>query len=109
MTSDNMTSDTAEGGDGAFAEHTALVELFGNHPKVKILVSLLSKGHDINVSQIAVLAGTSRSTVYNHLDDLIELNVVEHTRNVGGSPMYQINRDSQVAKKIAQLEWELID
>lgn len=92
-----------------YAEQTALTQLLGDHPKVKILAVLLSEGHDINVSRIAELAGMSRSTVYNHIDDLINLNVVEKTREIGGSPMYQINRDSDVAKKLGQLEWELLD
>jgi DNA-binding transcriptional ArsR family regulator len=102
------TNDTKSDSE-PYAEHTALTELLGDHPKVKILAALLSEGHDINVSQIADLAGTSRSTVYNHIDGLIELNVVEHTRDVGGSPMYRINRDSAVATKLAQLEWDLLD
>lgn len=92
-----------------FAEQTALTKLLGDHPKVKIMVVLLSESRDINVSQIAKQAGMSRSTVYNHIDDLLELNVVEKTRELGGSPLYQLNRDSDVAKKVGQLEWELLD
>lgn len=93
----------------AYAEQTALTKLLGDHPKVKILSSLLSEGQDINVSQIADLTGMSRSTVYNHIDELINLNVIEHTRDIGGSPLYQINRDSEPGKLLAQLEWKLLD
>lgn len=101
---DNQTTDSEP-----YAEQTALAQLLGDHPKVKILASLLSEGHDINVSRIADLAGMSRSTVYNHIDALINLGVVEHTRDVGGSPMYQINRDSEVAKLLGKLEWQLLE
>lgn len=103
--------DGAEGKEDPtpFSEQTALTQLLGNHPKVKILAALLSEGNDINVSRIAELAGMSRSTVYNHIDHLINLGVVEHTRDISGSPMYEINRDSEVAKDLAQLEWNLID
>jgi len=55
------------------------------------------------------LAGLHRTTVYDHLDDLEELNVVVQTRTVGGSPMYRINRDSKIAEDLAQLEWDLLD
>ena len=100
---------TAFGDGESFAEQTALTQLLGDHPKVKILVVLLSEGRDINVSRIAEQAGMSRTTVYNHIDDLRDLNVVEKTRELGGCPLYQLNRSSEVAKKLGQLEWELLD
>jgi DNA-binding transcriptional ArsR family regulator len=92
-----------------YAEHSALTDLFGNHPKTKILAALLSESRDVNVSRIAELAGVSRTTVYDHIDDLQQLGVVERTRKVGGSPLYQINKDSAPAKKLAQLEWDLVE
>ncbi len=51
----------------------------------------------------------SRSSVYRHIDTLIDLGVVEQTREVSGSPLYQLNRDSQVAERLAQLEYELVE
>jgi DNA-binding transcriptional ArsR family regulator len=93
----------------SFAGQTALTDLFGDHPKTKILSVLLSESRDVNVSHIAEQAGMSRSTVYKHIDDLIGLNVVSQTRSVGGSPMYQIDRDSETAKQLAKLEWSLVD
>lgn len=93
----------------SYAEHSALTDLFGNHPKTKIIAALLSESHDVNVSRIAELGGMSRSTVYDHIDDLQELNVVEKTRKVGGSPLYQINKDSESSKLLAQLEWEIVE
>ncbi|PSP79047.1 hypothetical protein BRC81_06130 [Halobacteriales archaeon QS_1_68_20] len=93
-----------------YAEDTALTELFGNGPKVKIIAALLGESdHDLNVTQIAELAGIHRTTVYDHLEDLLELGVVEQTRTVGGSQMYRIDRDSTVAEDVAQLEWDLLD
>ena len=104
------TSGETTSQNGSYAEGSVLTLLLGNNPKVKILASLLSENdHDINATDIARLAGVSRSTVYRHLDDLQELGVVVHTRDVGGSPMYRINRDSQVAEDLAQLEWDLLD
>lgn len=95
--------------DEPFAQQAALTQLLGDHPKVKILTVLLSEGRDINISLIAEQAGMSRSTVYKHIDDLRELNVIEKTRKLSGSPLYQLNRDSEVAKKLGQLEWALLD
>jgi DNA-binding transcriptional ArsR family regulator len=92
-----------------YAPHAALTELLGTHPKVKILAVLLSEGRDINISHIAEQAGMSRSTVYDHIEDLQALEVVEQTRKISGSPLYQINKDSDVAEQLHKLEWSLID
>ena len=93
-----------------FAEGSALTHLLGNNPKVRILSGLLSENDvDINVTQITDLAGIHRSTVYDHIGDLVRVDVVEQTRTVGGSPLYRINRDSEVAENLAQLEWDLLD
>lgn len=92
-----------------YAEGSVLTELLGDHPKVKILTALLSENdHDITITDISELAGLSRSAVYDHIDDLIGLNVVHKTREIGGSPMYEINRESDVAEDLAHLEWDLI-
>ena len=92
----------------SYAEAAALTDLLGNNPRVKILAVLLKEGRDINASQIAELGGMSRSSVYEHIDPLISLGVVEHTRNIGGSPLYQINKNSDVAKQLGRLEMELV-
>lgn len=92
-----------------YTENAALTELFGDSPKVKILAVLLQQGRDTNVSTIADVGGMSRSSVYRHIEDLIDLGVVEKTREIGGSPLYQINKDSAVSNKLAALEWALVE
>lgn len=101
------TSENTE--DTTFAEESALTDLFGDHPKTKILAVLLSEARDVNITRIAELGGMSRSTVYKHVEDLQELGIVEQTRKIGGSPLYQLNRESDVAEKLGQLEWDLLD
>lgn len=104
-----MATTENAGDEGSFAEQAALTTLLGDHPRVKILAALLSEGRDINVSEIADLAGISRSTVYDHIEVLQEFDVVRLTRKVGGSPLYEINRDSDLAELLAKMEWELLD
>lgn len=93
----------------SYAEHTVLTTLVGESPQAKILAVLLKTPHDINTSRIAELGGMSRSSVYRYIDSLINLGVVEKTREVGGSPLYQINEESPVAQRLAELEYELVD
>lgn len=88
----------------SFAEASRLVELFGATPKTKIVAVMVNEDrHDLNVTQIGDQANISRSTVYDHLDDLVELGVIERSRTVGGSPMYQLSRDSELAKDLKRL------
>lgn len=104
-----MATQTQQQGE-SFGEGHALTELFGDHPKVKILAALLSESqHDITISDIAELADVHRTTVYDHLDDLEELGVVRETRKAAGSPMYQINRDNTVAEDLHELQLNLIE
>lgn len=95
--------------DSKYTDNAALVQLFGDSPKVKILAVLLQQGRDTNVSTIAEIGGMSRSSIYRYIDDLIDLGVVEKTREIGGSPLYQINKASPVSQKLAELEWALVD
>lgn len=82
----------------------ALSLLFGPSPKVRMLAALLDAAdHDLNVTEIARRADLSRNTVYAHLDDLLAVGVVVHTRDVGDSPMYRVDPDSDVAADLAAL------
>lgn len=90
-------------------EGRVVIDVLGDHPKTKILLALLTDpDRDYNVTDIARLADTDRSTVYRHLDDLREYGLVERTRTVGNAPMYRINHDSEAAQAFATLEWELV-
>lgn len=111
---DNMSIQDKSAGRGgeAYADDSALTVLLGDSPKVAILAAFLADpdpDFDYNVTEIANLAGVSRNTVYRHLDDLKEIGVITKTRETGGSPRYKFNKDNPAAKRVAQLEWELMD
>ena len=96
--------------DEAAAEDTVLTDVLGPHAKVKILTVLLSENdRDLNAKEISHLAGIDPSTFYEHIDDLLAYEIVTHTRTVGNSKMYQINRDNPAAEALAQFEWDLLD
>jgi len=91
-------------------EDTVLTDVLGSRAKVKILTALLSENdRDLNATEIARLAGVDRSTFYEHLDDLLDYEMIEETRRVGNSQMYAINRDNSAAEDLAQMEWDLLD
>ena len=102
VTNDNETD--------SYAEDSPFMPLFGKPARTQILAAFVSeRGRDLNVSYVADLGGVARSTVYDHLDDLQELGVIEHTRDVGGSPMYQLNEDSEIAEELVRLEGVTLD
>jgi len=106
-----MTSSTERDlNSDSFAEDTILTDVLGNHAKVKILSALLSEAnHDVNISDLARMAGVNRSTIYEHIDDLRAYDLVVQTRTTGNAKMYQINTDSPAAKALGKLEWALLN
>ncbi|MEF8774609.1 MAG: winged helix-turn-helix domain-containing protein, partial [Halobacteriales archaeon] len=88
----------------AYAEGTPLTELFGDSARVRIVAALLGeRDSDLNVADIARHAGVARSTVYDHLDQLLALGLVERTRPVGSSPMYSFDEESPIGERVSKL------
>lgn len=106
----NNNASTPSNESEAAAEDTVLTDVLGPHAKVKILAVLLGENdRDLNATEISRLAGIDTSTFYEHIDDLLAYEIVVHTRTVGNSKMYQINRENEAAKDLAQFEWDLLD
>lgn len=96
-------------GDDVGPEGSVVIDVLGDHPKTRILLALFTDpDRDYNVTDIARLADTDRSTVYRHIDDLIEVGLVVRTRKTGNAPMYQINHESDAATAFGRFEWEVI-
>lgn len=88
----------------AFADGTPLVELLGDSARVRILSVLVDeRTRDLSISEIARQAGVARSTVYDHLDPLEELDAVVHTRTSGASERYQL-ADNQIGEFLYKLD-----
>lgn len=88
----------------AFAEGTPLVELFGQPAKSRIISVLVDeRSRDLTISEIARQAGIARSTVYDHLDQLQEIEVVVETRETGPSTRYQL-ADNEIGRRLYELD-----
>ena len=100
-----MATDQQQHPEETFAEGTPLVELFGKPGRTKLISAFVDEGqNDLNVSELARQAGVARSTVYDHLDDLVELGIVEETRETGPSTRYQLDNDNEIAELLYQLD-----
>lgn len=90
-------------------EGSVVLGVLGDHPKTRMLLALLTNpNRDYNMTDIARLSDTDRSTVHRHMDDLLEYGVVQKTRKAGNAWMYQINRDNGAAEAFATFEWEAV-
>lgn len=103
-------SSTENRPDSPYADGTVLTQALGTHAKVKILAVLLSESdRSLNVTDIAEQAGIERSTFYDHVEDLENLGLIVRTSEGGNTTPYRLNRESDAARALAELEWELID
>jgi DNA-binding transcriptional ArsR family regulator len=101
-----MATSTAED-EGSYADDAPLMALFGSPARTKLVsVFVAEQGRDLTVSEISRQADVSRTTVYDHLDELLELGVIKESRatNDGHSTLYQLNDDSDIAELCYQLE-----
>lgn len=106
--SDNKTD--PENIDDPYAKDTPLLWIFGNNSQVRIIAALLSEAdRDLNISDIARVAGISRSAVYDNIEPLEDHGIVIQTRTMGDSTMYEINTDSKVVTLIAKIEDHLLE
>lgn len=90
-----------------YGDEAPLTYLLGDSARVRIIGAFVAeKGNDINISEVARLAGVARSTVYNHIGPLERLGVIEHTRDMGDghSSLYQLNEDGDIADMLYRLE-----
>lgn len=105
-------SDSEDAGSEQFPEYAkvrSLTTLVGDHPRAKILAVFVGKHYtDLTSSDVAQLAGLHRTTVYAHLGTLEDLGVIRATRKAGGATMWQINKESKIAKTLGELDYETL-
>lgn len=98
-----MERDSAE--KEVFADDTPLVWLMGQPARTRILsVFIDERFRDLSVSEIADQAGIARSTVYDHLDDFVDIGIVENTRKSGVSQRYQLDMDNDIAELLYKID-----
>lgn len=90
--------------DSAFADGHPFMDVFSSPGRTKILAAFVSeRDRDITVTYAAQLAGVSRSTVYNHLEDFEEMGIIEEVER-GDSTYYTLNTDNNLAHELYRLE-----
>ncbi len=90
-------------------EKSLLLQLTGEMPLFKIIDFLVdNKGMDFTKKDIAEGAEISKASLFNYWPELEKYNIVKVTRTFGKTRLYTLNTESQIAKKILELESTLI-
>lgn len=90
-----------------YGEYSPFVRLLETPGRVRILDVFLRRFEsELSASDIAHLV--SESTFSRNKDVLLELGVINQTREVAGKKYYQLNRDSELVKLLGQFHTQLI-
>lgn len=84
------------------AEEGPITSLFAGPARTKIVEAFVSNGsRELNVSDVARLSDTARSSVYRHIDELQKLGIV---KEVEGGGRYTLDSDDQLAELLRKVE-----
>lgn len=89
---------TTSDADAIAADGLPLVELFGDTARARLVSIFATKrSREFTITELAEQTGLTRASVYEHIDDLVALEVAEELQ-VGKSTRYR-TADSPVAEK----------
>lgn len=98
-----MGTTAASDADEAYADGTPLVELFGDDARTRLCsVFAGRRSREFTVTELADAAGLTRKSVYEHVDDLVELGVAEEVD--AGSSRRFTTAETDVARKCYELD-----
>lgn len=97
-------SQSVRGSEETLAGKGALPTLFKSEARATIIEAFVTnRTRELNVSDIARLSDTSRTTVYDQLDRLTELGIVQEVES-GATTRYTLNNGDEVADMLYKLQ-----
>ncbi|HLC98778.1 MAG TPA: hypothetical protein VJC00_02105 [Candidatus Nanoarchaeia archaeon] len=90
-------------------ETTIFKQAFGNSPVIRVL-DFLIEGRDLDYSltDIADNANIGWTTLHRIWDDLVRLEIVKHTRNIGKAKLFRLNTENSAVRKLIRVYDELL-
>jgi Fic family protein len=96
-------SGTLHSDSSNLAEEGPIATLFSGPARTRIIEAFVANSdRELNVSDIARLSDTARSTVYRHIEELEKLEIIEPVGE--GTKRYTLNRDDEIAEFLHKLE-----
>lgn len=107
-------TDSEEPNDAqAFASDVPLTDVFGSHPKTRILATLLGETTDpvthFTVNEIARISGADHETIEDHIVDLLAYGVVVETDDLEDQRTYTLNEERDVVEDLRRLHTDLFE
>ncbi|AGB35980.1 hypothetical protein [Natronococcus occultus] len=90
-----------------------LTDVFGSHPKTKIIGTLLTEEEDptthFSVNEISRIAGVETDSVEDHVADLVAYGVVVETDELEDRVTYKLDEDDEIVDDIRRLSDKLFE
>lgn len=89
-------------------EQTIFLQVFGSSPKMKVLDFLLThQAFDYSMTEMAQKTNVSYPIVVNIIEDFLRNKIVVETRKIGKARLFRINTESELAKQLLRLQWNM--
>ena len=82
-------------------EQTIFVQALGDSPVIRVVDFLIEgRGLDYSLSDIATNANVGWTTLHRIWDNLVQLKIVIHTRDIGRAKLFRLNEDNPAVKRL---------
>jgi len=83
---------------------TIFIDALGNSPVIKVLDFLIEgRGLDYSLTDIAENANIGWTTLHRIWDNLLRLNIVVPTREIGRAKLFKLNEKNPAVKELIRL------
>lgn len=80
------------------------IEFMGDSPVVRVLDYLITyKEVDFSITDIARNAGIGRATLYRIWNDLLDNDIIKHTRDIGKAKLFTLNTKNKKIQKLIDI------
>ncbi len=91
-------------------EESAMQAIFGSHPQVKVIETLLHHSDfEYNLTELAESAGVSKATIFELKEKLLHYGIMKPTKKVGRIQLYKFDKRSPVGGLLNALSFKLAD
>ena len=89
-------------------EKSLFVRYLGDSPYIRVLDYFIANDiYDCSLQDVADATELSRNTVRKIIKEMLELEIIKPTRNVGRAKMFQINRGNEYVNHLIKLDLSL--
>lgn len=97
----------------SFASNVPLTEVFGSHPKTKMLAALLGETADpvthFTINEISRISGVDPDSVGEYIDELQSYGIIVETDDLDDEETYKLNEESSTVGNLRRLYDDLFE